>query len=49
MTRVSLSKQIIGIISWLAIIFIAAAIGGAGSINAGSCYEQLVLPHWAPP
>lgn len=49
MTRVPISKQILGIVGWLAITFVAAAIGGAGSINAGSFYEQLMLPEWAPP
>ncbi|MBS0013998.1 MAG: tryptophan-rich sensory protein [Desulfobacterales bacterium] len=49
MTPVPISKQILGIVGWLAITFIAAAIGGAGSINAGSFYKQLMLPEWAPP
>ena len=49
MTCFSMSKQIFGIVGWLVITFIAAAIGGAGSINAGSFYQQLVLPEWAPP
>jgi tryptophan-rich sensory protein len=49
MGRVSRLKQIAGIVSWLVITFIAAAIGGAGSINAGSFYDQLALPQWAPP
>jgi tryptophan-rich sensory protein len=49
MGRVSKLKQITGIISWLVITFIAAVIEGAGSINAGSFYDQLALPQWAPP
>jgi len=44
-----MSKQIIGIVGWLVITFIAAAIGGAASINAGLFYTQLTLPEWAPP
>ncbi len=43
------SKQILGLAGWLVITFVAAAIGGAASVNAGSFYAQLVLPAWAPP
>ena len=42
-------KQIIGLVGWLVVTFVAAAIGGAASVNAGSFYTQLVLPEWAPP
>ncbi len=49
MTRVPIFKQIPGIVGWLVIAFIAAALGGAGSINASPFYEQLLLPEWAPP
>ena len=41
-------KQIIGLIVWLAVAFVAAAVGGAASINAGPFYMQLVRPDWAP-
>ena len=43
------SKQILGLAGWLVVTFVAAAIGGAASVNAGSFYTQLVLPEWAPP
>lgn len=43
------NKQIIGFIAWLAVCFIAAAIGSAASIQAGPFYTQLVRPEWAPP
>jgi benzodiazapine receptor len=43
------NKQIIGLIAWLSVSFIAAAIGGAASIQAGSFYGQIVRPDWAPP
>jgi tryptophan-rich sensory protein len=43
------SKQIVGLAGWLVVTFVAAAIGGAASVNAGSFYTQLVLPEWAPP
>jgi tryptophan-rich sensory protein len=43
------SKQILGLAGWLVVTFVAAAIGGAASVNAGSFYTQLVLPELAPP
>ena len=43
------NKQIIGFVAWLAVSFIAAAIGATASIQAGSFYMQLVRPEWAPP
>lgn len=43
------SKQIIGLVAWLATCFLAAAIGAAASVQAGSFYTQLVRPDWAPP
>ncbi|MET0377522.1 MAG: TspO/MBR family protein [Spongiibacteraceae bacterium] len=49
MTPFPKKKQIIGLIVWLGVSFIAAAIGSAASINAGSFYAQLVRPDWAPP
>ena len=42
-------KQVVGLVAWLAASFIAAAIGGAASIQAGPIYTQLVRPEWAPP
>lgn len=49
MTRIRLSKQIIGLIGWLMLAFAAAAIGGTASANAGAFYQQLARPEWAPP
>ncbi len=49
MTRMKLSKQLIGLSGWLAITFIAAALGSWASMQAGSFYAQLVRPAWAPP
>ena len=48
-TRIDWSIQVIGLVVWLAISFIAAAIGSVASINAKEFYGQLVLPSWAPP
>ena len=42
-------RALIGLAGWLALVFIAAAIGAAGSIDAGPFYRQLARPDWAPP
>lgn len=42
-------RQIVGLAGWLIVCFIAAAIGGAASIQAGPFYTQLLRPDWAPP
>ena len=41
--------QVFGLLAWLAVTFMAAAVGSAASINAPSFYAQLVQPAWAPP
>lgn len=43
------SKQIIGLIAWLALCFIAAGVGALASVRAQSFYTQLTQPTWAPP
>ena len=43
------NKQILGLIAWLAVSFVAAVIGSVASIQAASFYTQLVQPEWAPP
>lgn len=42
-------QQIIGLVAWLAICFVAAAIGAVASIDAGPFYTGLLRPDWAPP
>lgn len=42
-------KQVMGFAGWLVVCFVAAAIGGAASVQAGPFYTQLVRPGWAPP
>lgn len=42
-------NQIFGLAGWLLLSFLAAAIGGAASIQAGPFYVELVRPDWAPP
>ena len=49
MTSVSTSRQITGLLGWLAISFAAAGIGGLASAHAGGFYLDLTRPEWAPP
>jgi translocator protein len=42
-------RQILGLAGWLGASFLAAAIGGAASIEAAPFYARLVQPDWAPP
>ncbi len=49
MAPLTKQKQIVVLVGWLIVSFIAAAIGGAASIHAGPFYTQLVRPDWAPP
>lgn len=42
-------KQMAGLVVWLVIVFVAAALGAAASVEAPSFYAQLVRPEWAPP
>jgi tryptophan-rich sensory protein len=49
MAPLTKQKQIADLVGWLVVAFIAAAIGAAASIHAGSFYTQLVRPGWAPP
>jgi translocator protein len=45
----SAARQFAGLVGWLGITLVAAAIGSAASINAGPFYQQLAQPSWAPP
>jgi tryptophan-rich sensory protein len=49
MAAVAMQRQIVGLVGWLVVSFIAAGIGGAASVQAGPFYTQLVRPDWAPP
>jgi tryptophan-rich sensory protein len=49
MAPLSKKKQIVGLVSWLFVSFVAAAIGAAASIQAGAFYSQLARPDWSPP
>lgn len=43
------TKSLAGLAASLVVCFVAAAIGGAASVQAGPFYAQLVRPTWAPP
>jgi tryptophan-rich sensory protein len=49
MLRIPLSRQVLGLLGWLAVSFAAAALGGFASANAGAFYLELTRPAWAPP
>lgn len=49
MRALSTRRQIYGLLFWLGICYIAAAIGAIASVNAASFYTQLTQPGWAPP
>ena len=49
MAPMTKQKQVAGLLVWLVVSFIAAAIGGAASIQAGPFYTELARPDWAPP
>ena len=49
MPKVSVSRQVTGLLGWLLLSFAAAAIGAVASSEAGEFYGQLVRPSWAPP
>jgi tryptophan-rich sensory protein len=41
--------QVLGLVGWLLPTFAAAAIGAIASVSAGTFYQELVRPDWAPP
>lgn len=49
MTAPNIKQQVIAAVVLLGLTFIAAAVGGIGSSSAGSFYQQLNLPAFAPP
>ena len=49
MVRNSTQAQVIGLVGWLALTFVAAGIGSIASMDAQAFYAQLVKPAWAPP
>ena len=41
--------QVLGFFGWLGVSFSAAAVGALASAQAGTFYQSLVRPPWAPP
>jgi tryptophan-rich sensory protein len=44
-----LSRQVIGLVGWIALTGAAAAVGAVASVDAASFYAELRRPGWAPP
>lgn len=42
-------RQRFGFAFWMTLCFLAAALGSFGSLNAGTFYNELATPVWAPP
>jgi tryptophan-rich sensory protein len=42
-------RQILGLLGWLAVTFVAAAVGAFATAQAASFYSELARPPWAPP
>jgi benzodiazapine receptor len=49
MTDIPKSIRIVGLIGWLMLTFVAAAVGSAASAESGLFYQQISRPEWAPP
>jgi tryptophan-rich sensory protein len=49
MSTLNKREQILGLVGWLIVVFVAAAIGALASAQAGPFYAQLARPDWAPP
>lgn len=45
----TLLQQSLGLLGWLALTFVAAALGAMASTQAGVFYASLTKPVWAPP
>ncbi|QDL39590.1 tryptophan-rich sensory protein [Rhodoferax sediminis] len=41
--------QLLGLVAWLVLSFVAAGVGAIASVEAASFYAQLMRPSWAPP
>jgi benzodiazapine receptor len=49
MAKSAALREFLGLAGWLAVSFAAAAVGGFASVDAGSFYQGLSRPEWAPP
>lgn len=48
-SNLTVARQCKGLVFWLLLTGIAAALGSAASMQAGAFYGQLMQPAWAPP
>jgi tryptophan-rich sensory protein len=42
-------RQVVGLLGWAVVTFLAAALGARASISTADFYAGLALPAWAPP
>ncbi len=49
MIKPSKKTQVMGLLGWFVVSFVASAIGAIASIQAKTFYAQLTQPSWAPP
>lgn len=49
MQGISGKRQVLGLVGWLLLVFVAGAIGAAASVQAATFYATLAQPSWAPP
>ena len=49
MPHFSAGKQMLALLGWLALVVVVAILGVVASINAGTFYQTLTQPDWAPP
>lgn len=49
MSALPVGRQFAGLLLWLLLTFVASALGAWASLEAGSFYQQLQRPSWAPP
>lgn len=47
--RRSKPAQVLGLLAWLGLVFVVAAVGALASGEAAPFYAQLIKPGWAPP
>lgn len=49
MSRISMGKQVAGLVGWFALLLAVAGLGALASVNASGFYQSLTQPPWAPP
>lgn len=49
MSRISIGKQVAGLVGWFALLLAVAGLGALASVNASGFYQSLTQPAWAPP